>query len=351
MKKYQRRKKVVEQVEEYTKKKVEKTRVEFLDTGSTMLNLAASGKGKKGGWARGRIINIVGDGSSGKTILALEACAQVFYYIKKVESKLFPKIKKISIVYNNKEGVMDFNLEEMYGESFVKGVEWIHSETCEEFGRDYQRRVERLREGEFLLYVADSLDAFDSAASKKRIEKSIKIDKDIEGTYGMEKAKYFSGSFFNHLTSVMKEKDATLICISQVRDNINAGIFGEKHRRVGGKALDFYTHQVCWLAVREKLKKIVKKQERAYGVRIKAKFKRNKVAKPFRDAEFNILFDYGIDNIGSLVDYIGSDFKQRDTEFYEKDETNQRNLIDRIEQEWNEVEEAIKPKRKRRFGL
>jgi RecA/RadA recombinase len=57
-------------------------RVEFINSGSTLLNLAASQKGRDGGWARGRIINIVGDGSTGKSLLALEACAQAFYNIQ-----------------------------------------------------------------------------------------------------------------------------------------------------------------------------------------------------------------------------------------------------------------------------
>ena len=344
------KKKLVEQIKDNVKKQVIRdcnTRVEFLDTGSTLLNLAASGKGKAGGWARGRIINLVGDGSSGKTLCALEACAQSFYHIKERGSKLFSRPEKVSIVYNNKEGVMDFPLEEMYGEDFVNGVVWIQSSTCEEFGRDYQRRVNSLKDGQFLLYVIDSLDALDSSAGRKRVEKSVKTDKDIEGTYGMEKAKYFSAGFFSHLCDTMQEKDATLICISQVRDNINAGIFGEKHKRVGGKALDFYTHQVCWLAVREKLKKTVKRQERVYGVRVKARFKRNKTAKPFRDAEFDILFDYGIDNVGSIVKFLNED-ESRIGE-YEKSQATLEDVINKLEQDWQAIEDAIKPKRKERF--
>lgn len=328
-------------------KKEKKERVDFLHTGSHLLNLAASCKAKKGGWARGRIINLVGDGSSGKTLLALEACAQAFYDIQNRKSKLYPKVKKVSIVYNNKEGVMDFPLEEMYGEEFVKGVEWICSQTCEEMGRDYQRRVNKLKEGEFLLYVADSLDSFDSAKGKERVAESVKTDKEIKGTMGMEKAKYFSTSFFSHLCSAMKGKDATLICISQVRDNIDAGMFGEKHRRVGGKALDFYTHMVLWLARVKWLKKTYRGKERVYGITVKARFKRNKCAKPMRDVQFDILFDYGIDDIGSIVKYNGWNAvkikeMEDDPEYFKK-------VISDLEEEWQEIEEKIKPKRKERF--
>lgn len=345
-----KRKSTVEQVEERSSRRGEsKVRVEFLDTGSTRLNLAASGKGKDGGWARGRIVNFVGDGSTGKTLLALEACAQDFYFIRNKESILFPKVKKVSIVYDNSEAVMDFPLEEMYKKPFVDGVEWIRSPTCEAMGRSFQRRVSELKRGDHLLYVADSLDTFESSAAKARIEKSIKTDKDIEGTYGMEKAKYFSSAFFNHLTGIMQGKDATLICLSQVRDNINAGMWGAKHKRVGGKALDFYTHQVCWLAQIEEYKKTIRKETRTFGVKIKAKFKRNKTAKPFREATFDILYDHGIDNIGSITKYLG--YEDEYIETLENDPDELANVIQQLEDDWQEIEEKIKPKRKERFGL
>jgi RecA/RadA recombinase len=78
------RKTIVDQIKEESKKSAETLtpRVEFLTTGSTLLNLALSGKGKEGGIPRGRIINIVGDGSSGKTLTALEILANAFYRMK-----------------------------------------------------------------------------------------------------------------------------------------------------------------------------------------------------------------------------------------------------------------------------
>jgi len=338
-----------------------KSRVEFIDTGSVLLNLAMSGKGKDGGYARGRIINLVGDGSSGKTLLALEACAQVYYNLNKKTTDLFPSVKKVTIVYNNVEGVMDFPIEEMYGEDFVKNIEWVRFDTAETLGRDYLKRVKNLNKGEFLLYVIDSIDAMSSTASKKRAEESIKKDKDQDGSYGMEKQKYFSSTLFPRACEYMEGKDATMICISQVRENINAGLFGAKHYRVGGKALDFYTHQVVWLAQVGKLSKEFKSKKKVYGVRTKAKLNRNKVAKPFREAEFDILFDYGVDDIGSMLTYMygtareinwnGVEFKRLDlVKHLEDDNEEYKKLVTMVEKDWNEIEDKIKPKRKRRFG-
>ena len=354
-------KKVVGEGKESAKEQIVKDdeRVEFFSTGSTLLNLAGSQKGLGGGWARGRIINIVGDNSSGKTLCALEACAYAFYNIKKIESKIYPTPTKIYIVYNNVEGVLDFPIEEMYGEGFNQAIEWIQVSIVEDFAKDYLQRVDNLQEEEFLLYIVDSIDALVSKAGAKRMSELLN-NKEPDGSYGTEKAKFFSAEFFNNLCNAMKGKDATLICISQVREKIGV-MFGEKHYRTGGKAFDFYSHQVCWLANIERLKRTFRKQERVYGVKIKAKFKKNKVAKPLREAVFTILFDYGIDEIGSLVDYYygpkekeiewnGEAIKTTDLiQLIDNSSEDLKQLQQLVEKDWLEIEEGIKPMRKNRW--
>ena len=197
-----------------------------------------------------------------------------------------------------------------------------------------------------------------------RIQKAIKDDKEEEGSYGTEKAKYFSSAFFNNLCSIMEKKDSTLILISQVRENIGV-TFGKRHYRTGGKALDFYTHICLWLYEKEKLKKEFRAQKRVYGIRVIGRFERNKVAKPFREAEFVILFDYGLDDIGSMLNYLygpkeksiiydnESITKKQLLKMIEEDTDNvlYNRLIDEVEKDWNEIESAIVPKRKKRFGL
>jgi hypothetical protein len=89
------------------------------------------------------------------------------------------------------------------------------------------------------------------------------------------------------------------VIISQVRENIQPFSF-EKYTRSGGKAMDFYAHTVLWLAT---LKKINKKGK-PVGVVIKAKTTKSKTPRPFRDCQFSIVFDYGVDDIGSNLDYL-----------------------------------------------
>ena len=308
-----RRKPVAKEVSDKPEEKViitkdsnDDLRVEFINSGSISLNLALSQKGRDGGWGRGRIGNLVGDGSTGKTVCALEECFYALKEIKKKKSKIFPKVTKITIVYDNFEGVMDFPLVDMYGQKFVDSVEWIQSETCEQFGRNYQRRVMDLKKGEFLLYVADSIDSMITEAAKKRKLKSIKDDKEMESKAYAEKASFFSHEFFDSLATMMKGKDATLLLISQVRHNIGV-TFGDGMYRTGGKALNFYTHQVCWLQMIKQLNKQWDGAKRPYAFNTKAKVKRNKLALPKREAEFPMLLNHGIDDVGSMVSFLLKD--------------------------------------------
>ena len=344
----------------------EKSRVEFINSGSIILNLAGSQKARDGGWARGRIINLVGDGSTGKTLLALEAAAQLHYYGKQIKSKLFPKVDHLNIVYWNKESVMDFPLEKMYGNSFVKAIEWSPKcNTAEQWGRDVIRRVIAHKSGQCFLGILDSIDSLATEGGQGRLAKSIKDDKPMDGTYGSgtERAKYFSADFFNNLCSEMQGKDFTLILISQVRDKINAGMFEKKQYRAGGKALDFYTHQVSWLSTAGRLKKEYDKEKRIYGVTIRAKFERSKVAPPFREAEVDILFDYGLDNIGSMADFLPSDriqiafgesfdkqvSREQLVEAADNDPLIYEKLVDTVEAYWKEIEANTQVIRRPRF--
>jgi recombination protein RecA len=337
----------------------EKPPVEFIHTGSTLLNLAASGKGKNGGWARGRIINLVGDGSSGKTLLALELAAYIFYKMVGNKSFNFPQVKRIKIIFDNSEEVMDFPVAQMYGQKFKDGVEWIHSETVQSWGRNVTREIMANKPGELLLYITDSLDALASQEGMERFEKAAKSDKEEDGTYGTEKAAYLSKSFFQNICSMMAGKDCTLLVISQIRQKIGV-TFGEKYSRTGGKALDFYTHQVAWLAESEKLKKTFRGEERVYGIRILAKMKRNKTAKPFRESEIVVLFDYGIDDIetglsylfgpkAKLINWQEIEYNRQDLIKHIESNNLQDELGKKVEIAWGEIETAIKPDRQKRY--
>jgi len=327
------------------------TTVEFIGSGSTRLNLALSGKGIKGGWARARIGNLVGDKSSGKTAAALEAAFSFYKNIQNVKSQIFSPTTKFSIVYNNAESTMDFDIQSMYGNQFYKKVEWIRSPNIEHFGRDYSRRVDKLTSGHSLLYILDTLDFLKSYKSIERFKESIDKDEDTKGSYDVEKQKYLSGFFAATSEYLDKNKvDATLLIVSQVRSIIDARSFGKKEMRAGGKAFGHAIHQECWLREVKKLRATRKGEKRVYGIEVAARVEKNKCAKPFREAEFQILYDYGIDDVTSMIDYLwgskqitfdGQKFSKKSFVKYVEDNKYQKLLQQKVEDRWNDIEGAF----------
>lgn len=276
------------------------SQLSWFTTGSIPLNLACSQLGKNGGIPRGRITNFVGDGSSGKTIFALEVCANAFY--SNPHSNHYPDTKKIIIHYNNPEEVMDFNVDLMYGEKFNQSVVWKDIPTVEETGYDIAKVLKNKKKDEGIIYVVDSWDALKSEKLYEEFDKIVDGKASKKGSYDLDKQKFGTREFFPNICKLMSDIDFTLIIISQTRDKIG-GLFPEKTRS-GGSALNFYTHNVVWLSESDKLEKTVDGQKLVRGIKTKAKIKRSKVSKPYREAETVITFDYGVDNIGSCLNYL-----------------------------------------------
>ena len=344
-------------------------KVEFIHTGSLLLNLAASGHGLDGGWARGRVVNIVGDGSSGKTLLALEFAAYCYHKLQNcTHYTLWPTPKTMKIIYNNKENVMDFPVEHMYEEDFFNAVEWIHTPTVEEFGHHFIKLCRSWKPGQCIIYIIDSWDALDSLADLAKFDKELDAakpldpeDKEAKGSYGLGKQSYASKRFFKKICTEMQGKDITLMIISQVRKRIGV-TFGETQYRAGGDALNFYTHQVCWLAEKQKQHKQSLGNKLVYGIKVRGRFKRNKTAKPFREADFDIIYDWGIDDVRSMADHLfgvekakkginwgGKDYEYLEfIEFVERNPNEYKALADTITSRWNQAEKNVNPKYGRR---
>jgi hypothetical protein len=287
--------------------------VEFISTGNTMIDLILSGKGRGGGFARGRISNIVGDGSTGKTLLALELCAWVFYNIKRVKSKIFPKVKRVIVIFNNVEAVMDMPLESMFGKQFVKNIEWVRISTAEGFGRFITRRCAAAKRGDFILIITDSWDAVKAEDEASQFESDAKKNEQSSDGFGVSKQKY-TWKFFRNITDkiygedyikrveegdYLDQKDVTMIFTSQIRHKMGTkNPFEKDVYRTGGGAFNFYTHQCIWLYDGGKIKKDFqkdgKKRRVVSGIKVRAVVERNKVAKPWREVRFPIVFDYGL---------------------------------------------------------
>lgn len=297
--------------------------VEYIPTGSTLLDLALGG-----GWAKGRIFNIVGDKSSGKTLLAIETFAN------------FARFAGARMRYGEAEAAFDDEYAATLG--FPNNVERPEAQlnTVEEFYDDLAAFSELPGPS---LYILDSLDALSDIAELGR--------KITDSTYGGNKAKQMS-ALFRRITTQLSKNNCTLGIISQVRDSLAA--YGNSESRSGGRALDFYSSQILWLEEIQKYKKQIRNQDIITGVEVDAWVKKNKAGLPFRRVNIQILFNYGVDDELSMIEYLKStgEMVKTDCEELVKQVKNARKkedmpflvvtrkeLREKVEQVWKEIEE------------
>lgn len=263
----------------------------FADTGQRKHDFVSSGcvlldSALGGGWVLGRVANIVGDKSAGKTLLAIEACAN-----------FHSSYPTGAIRYAESESAFD----ESYAEALGMPVEHVKfnggdpMRTVEDWYNDMVSFLDaREKDKKPGLYILDSFDALSDDAEMER-----EIDK---GSFGQGKAKK-SGELFRKLVDRIEASKVLLIVVSQIRDKINV-TFGETKTRSGGRALDFYCSHIVWIAEIGKLKKTIDKVERVIGVNVRANVKKNKVGLPFRTCDYPVIFGYGIDDLTASVEWL-----------------------------------------------
>lgn len=252
--------------------------IEFIPTGCTMLDCLVGG-----GWAGGRVINIVGDRAVGKTLLGIEAAANF--------AKKYPKGK---IRIRESEGAFDVPYAETVGLPVDRVdfgrqgplTEWntfddVFEDVRESMARDLK---DKSPAG---LYIIDSLDALTTRAALER-----KVGED---TYGLEKQRML-GLMLSQEVRNFKATNTCVIFISQTRQNIGA-MFGNKYRRVCGQVLNFYSSQIVWLSNLGHIHQTVRGIKLDIGVDVKVRSEKNKVGASTGDCEFSIRFKYGIDDL------------------------------------------------------
>ncbi len=269
-------------------------KVEYFRTGLDLMDCIVGG-GSGMGYPMGKIVNYVGDKSSSKTFQAVDVIACAYYdYGKRFKWK-----------FDDCESGFSFNTTKLYGFEIMPEdpKERTKSSTVEELYGNVRQFAESLKGDQVGIYVVDSLDGLTSDESDNLADERFKAHKEgkdfNQGSYKMGKAKYLSQEFFPQLAELLEDKKVLLIILSQVRQNIDPMSF-EKFARAGGKALDFYCHTVVWLANINK----VKRKERVVGVTIKAKTTKSKTPRPYREGFLSIIFDYGLDNSGTSIDFL-----------------------------------------------
>ena len=287
----------------------------FLPTPSTMMNLACSDD-IEGVFNLGKMVNLIGDSSSGKSIFALSLFA---------EANLREEFEHYRFIYDDVENACEFNLAKLFGERVAERIEppqwyadeetgeekWLPSETIEDFHCNIMDALEDADNP--CIYVLDSFDALDAEQDQKKLEEfrdARRKGKKTAGSYNMAKPKK-SSEILRQICGKLKRTESVLVIISQTRDNIDPLSF-QKKTRSGGKALKFYATHEIWLA----MAKPIKSKGRVIGNQVKAKISKNKITGKVREISFPIYYDYGIDDIRSLIQFLceeGEIIKRKNT--------------------------------------
>lgn len=299
-----------------------------ISTGSTLLDLAISGgRIRGGGIPKGIMVEIFGPSGAGKTVILCEIAGGV-------------QRQGGEIMFRDPEA----RLNKQFARLFDLNVDTIEYDTPDTVPQVFEsvRKWKPKSKANIHGVFADSLAAL-----------STEWEKEGKDQYGMRRAKEFSEQC--RLTCrTLTEEGYLMVCSNQVRQNLDAGPYGQKYTSPGGEAIGFYSslRLRCMSAQKIKKTKTIRGKEisRVIGVQTTVEVFKSSVWKPFRQAELFIIFDYGVDDIRANLHFLkqhGPKIKKDDGNLYAGYSLDERILGDSIDKaiasiEQEELEQDLK---------
>ena len=275
-------------------------------SGCDLIDLMLGGAPGKRGLPFGVILSLIGDKSSGKSFLKNEMMA-ASYWRYRDQFHWFSDDTESGDTFDT-TGLYGVNLRPMdddkcmcIGKNRVRD-----SATVEELDAKLSMFIDHMNTvGGVGIYAVDSLDGLSDASREAGEQKRLKLleeGKAVQdpGDYGAQLAKFLSQQLFRVKHQKLEDCHATLILVSQLRENFGGGPYAPKWSVAAGKALEFYAHTRVFLRT---IMKITQDGD-IIGAYVEASTLKSKTPRPFRKVRYSVYFDYGIDNIGSDLDYL-----------------------------------------------
>lgn len=253
----------------------------MISTGSTLLDLAITGKVRRGGGLPGGIlVEIFGPSGAGKTVLLSEIAGAI-------------QRKGGEIMFHDPEA----RLNKQFARMFDLDIEAMSYDTPDTVPQVFTKaRDWKPKHNGINGIMADSLAA-------------LSTDWELEGKdqYGMRRAKEFSEEL-RKTARIITHNNLLMVCSNQIREDQNAGPYGIKHKSPGGHAIGFYASVRLRLMNPKKIKQKItvagKEVERVIGVETKVEVFKNSADAPYRTAPIIIFFDYGVDDVRANLQFI-----------------------------------------------
>lgn len=273
---------------------------DMLSTGSTLLNLALSGRPQVG-IPIGGYIFFVGDSSSGKTWLTLCILA---------EASMRQRFNDYRLVYDPVENGALMDVAQYFGTALaarieppIYGPEGVpgRSITIDDFYTNIHAQMDRGP----CIYILDSMDALMGMAEEKKRkqrEAAAGTNRKVTGEMGDGKAKK-NASGVRGLLAKLQQTGSILIVVAQTRDVLDQWA-PESQTYSGGHALKFYAAAQIWTRIAHTMEKTVEGKPRKIGVMSEFEVKKNRITGKEWSVRVPILWGYGMDDIGSCIDYL-----------------------------------------------